>query len=274
MVLAQKPPRSASGFVHWAQTNLFATIPDTILTIFGLLLTAVIVVPLVRWGFVNAQWVGTDRSFCATVAQGGIQPDGWSGACWAFVSAKFQQFMVGSYPFAERWRVVLTAVLFVALLVPLMIPKVPYKALNAIVFFGVFPVVGFMLLIGAALPFGLVGLLALIVDFVIWLVGASLGLDRRSSRLSFSAASARSASHRLAGRVRRLLRRDRIDIHQRQLSMPSCRSTACPATSRTFVPAPRTSWAARSRRCGWTSPLGARGPRPDAVAAQFDADAS
>ena len=99
MVLAQKPPRSASGFVHWAQTNLFATIPDTILTVFGLLLTAVIVVPLVRWGFVNAVWTGTDRSFCATVAQGGIQPDGWSGACWAFVSAKFQQFMVGSYPF-------------------------------------------------------------------------------------------------------------------------------------------------------------------------------
>jgi hypothetical protein len=41
--------------------------------------------------------------------------------------------------------------MFVALLVPLMIPKVPYKPLNAIVFFGVFPIVGFMLLIGAAL---------------------------------------------------------------------------------------------------------------------------
>ena len=73
-----------------SQTNLFATIPDTILTVFGLLLAAVIIVPLVRWGFVNAQWTGTDRSFCATVAQGGIQPDGWSGACWAFVSAKFE----------------------------------------------------------------------------------------------------------------------------------------------------------------------------------------
>ena len=176
MELAEKPPRSASGFAHWAQTNLFATVPDTILTIFGLLLTAVIVVPLVRWGFVNAVWSGTDRSFCATVAQGGIQPDGWSGACWAFVAAKFQQFMFGSYPFDQRWRVLLTGVMFVALLAPLMIPKVPYKALNAIVFFGVFPVVGFMLLVGASLPFGLVGLVALIVNFVIWLVGAVVGL--------------------------------------------------------------------------------------------------
>ena len=51
MELAQKPPRGASGFAHWVQTNLFATIPDTILTVFGLLLTAVIVVPLVRWAF-------------------------------------------------------------------------------------------------------------------------------------------------------------------------------------------------------------------------------
>ena len=83
--------------------------------------------------------------------------------------------MFGRYPLEERWRVILTAILFVALLVPLMIPQVPYKALNAIVFFGVFPIVGFMLLVGAALPFGLVGLVALIVNFVIWLVGALLG---------------------------------------------------------------------------------------------------
>ena len=84
--------------------------------------------------------------------------------------------MVGSYPLDSAGVSILTAVLFVVLLVPLMIPKVPYKALNAIVFFGVFPIVGFMLLIGVALPFGLVGLIALIVNFVIWLVGAVLGL--------------------------------------------------------------------------------------------------
>ena len=57
------------------------------------------------------------------------------GACWAFVAAKFQQFMFGSYPVDERWRVISDGVMFVVLLVPLMIPKVPYKALNAVVFF-------------------------------------------------------------------------------------------------------------------------------------------
>ena len=172
-----------------------------------------IIVPLVRWGFVNALWVGTDRSFCATVAQGGIQPDGWSGACWAFVSAKFQQFMFGSYPYRRALAGRPDGVLFVVLLVPLMIPKVPYKALNAIVFFGVFPVVGFMLLLGSA-SFGLIGLLALIVDVVIGCVGAVLGFIV-SDPGYFSAGSARSPAWSACRTRSRLLRRDRIVIRQR-----------------------------------------------------------
>jgi general L-amino acid transport system permease protein len=70
------------------------------------------------------------------------------GACWPFIQAKFGQFMFGFYPDDERWRVNLTYALGVILLVPLLIPRVPYKALNAILFFGVFPVVGFFLLVG------------------------------------------------------------------------------------------------------------------------------
>ena len=87
------------------------------------------------------------------MAQGGIQPDGWSGACWAFVNAKFGQFMFGRYPIDERWRPILVAILFVALLVPLLIPKVPRKGLNAILFFGALPIVAFILLVGGV--FGL-----------------------------------------------------------------------------------------------------------------------
>ena len=71
----------------------------SILTILGLLLVvAMVLPPFLDWAFINAQWTGTDRTVCATVAQGGIQPDGWSGACWAFVNAKFGQFMFGRYP--------------------------------------------------------------------------------------------------------------------------------------------------------------------------------
>jgi general L-amino acid transport system permease protein len=148
MAAIEKPPRGAYGPLAWMRKNLFASPGDTVLTVLGLLLVATIAPPLLEWTLFSAVWNGTDRTFCATVAQGGIQPDGWSGACWPFVKAKFVQFMFGRYPADERWRVILVGILFVALLVPLLIPRAPRKGLNAIVFFGVFPVVAFILLVG------------------------------------------------------------------------------------------------------------------------------
>jgi general L-amino acid transport system permease protein len=153
MINAQEAPLRDRGLVRWLRVNLFATPLDTALTLIGLLILAWGLPPIINWAFINAVWSGPDRTVCATVAQGGIQPDGWSGACWAFVNAKFEQFMYGRYPVFERWRVNLTAVLFVALLVPLMIPRVPYKFWNAIVFFVLFPIVAYFLLVGGS--FGL-----------------------------------------------------------------------------------------------------------------------
>nr|WP_245428732.1 amino acid ABC transporter permease [Phyllobacterium phragmitis] len=118
------------------------------MSIFAILLLVWFLPPIINWLFINAVWTGPDRSVCSTTVQGGIQPEGWSGACWAFVNAKFQQFLYGRYPFEERWRVDLVAALFVLLLIPLLIPKVPRKGLNAIVFFFIFPIVAFFLLVG------------------------------------------------------------------------------------------------------------------------------
>jgi general L-amino acid transport system permease protein len=148
MVLAQAAPAGENGTGAWVRKNLFATPSDSVLTIIGILLIAYILPPFLDWAFLSAQWTGSDRSVCATVAQGGSQPDGWSGACWAFVNAKFMQFMLGRYPDAERWRPILTAVMFVALLVPLLMPSAPRKLLNAVLFFFVFPIVAFILLTG------------------------------------------------------------------------------------------------------------------------------
>ncbi|MBX9451319.1 amino acid ABC transporter permease [Neoaquamicrobium sediminum] len=141
-------PARERGIARWLRINLFATPLDSVLTVLGVLLIVYFVPPMIRWAFIDAVWSGPDRSVCATVAQGGIQPEGWSGACWAFVNAKFEQFMYGRYTVSERWRVNLTAVMFVALLVPLLIPRVPHKFLNAVAFFIVFPIIAFILLVG------------------------------------------------------------------------------------------------------------------------------
>lgn len=174
-----RPPISEQGVVAWLRKNLFASVPDTILTIVGLIVVALILPRILDWAFVNAQWTGTDRTYCATVLQGGIQPDGWSGACWAFVGSKFQQFMFGRYPLEERWRVMLTGAIFVALLVPLMIPSVPRKLLNATLLFVAFPFVAFFLLVGGmfGLPYVETALWGgLMVTLVLSVVGIAVSL--------------------------------------------------------------------------------------------------
>ncbi|MER8920962.1 amino acid ABC transporter permease [Mesorhizobium sp. M0802] len=148
MALAQQAPAGVRGPLAWVRKNLIGSVGDVILTVVAIALVVMIVPPIVNWAFINAQWTGPDRTVCATVAQGGIQPDGWSGACWAFVNAKFGQLMLGRYPLEERWRPMLVAVLFVALLVPLLMPRVPRKGLNAILLFLALPIIAFVLLVG------------------------------------------------------------------------------------------------------------------------------
>ncbi|KQY14580.1 amino acid ABC transporter permease [Rhizobium sp. Root482] len=148
MLEPSTPPTLEKGYIAWARKNLFATPSDAVLTILALLLLAWFLPPVINWLFINASWTGGGRGVCATVAQGGSQPENWTGACWAFVGAKFDQFLFGRYPVEERWRPALVGILFVALLVPMLIPKIPYKGWNAILLFGVLPIVAFFLLIG------------------------------------------------------------------------------------------------------------------------------
>jgi general L-amino acid transport system permease protein len=160
MLAPLPPPTSDGSIIGWVRKNLLATPKDIVLTILGLAVLALILPGAINFLFLDAAWFGTDRAVCATIAQSGIQPDGWKGACWAFVESRFSQFIFGRYPLDERWRVVLVAVMFIALLVPLLIPKAPRKGLNALLLFIVFPVVAFFLLHGG---FGLA-----IVETPLW----------------------------------------------------------------------------------------------------------
>lgn len=148
-LLPQEPaPKSTHGATHWVKVNLFATPTDAILTLFGLAAIVYFLPSLLNWLFFDAVWSGDNRVACLTTEQGGEQPAGWSGACWAFVEAKYQQFLYGRYPEAERWRVDITGVMFVLLLAAFMIPRIPYKILTAFLFFIVFPIVAYVLLSG------------------------------------------------------------------------------------------------------------------------------
>ena len=139
-------PVSATGFSGFVRAHLFSSPTNILLTILSLLFLWVTIVPTFKFLVVDAVWSGKDRTACL-VENVGHQ----IGACWPFVEAKLNQFIYGFYPEAERWRVNLTFAVAAVLLLPLLIPRLPAKGLNAGLFFIAFPVVAFFLLYGGGL---------------------------------------------------------------------------------------------------------------------------
>jgi len=146
-IVAPRPaPLRARGFAGFAREHLFGSPLNIALTVTSALLLAVLIVPAVKFMLVDAVWQGSDRDACLESHAGRAV-----GACWPFVQAKLDQFVYGFYPASERWRVNLTFALGALLLLPLLIPRAPAKALNAALFFAAFPVIGFFLLRGGGL---------------------------------------------------------------------------------------------------------------------------
>jgi len=169
--LGQTPPPGLNvGLLGWLRANLFSSAGNTLLTLFGIYVLAVTAPPLIEWALLDAVWRGSGREACN--AEG-------AGACWAFVAAKFGQFMYGRYTFEERWRVDLVfwiGAVTVALLMLERMPKRRYLALFGLL---VYPVLAFVLLTG-----GVLGLAAvetslwggLLLTFVVASVGIIVSL--------------------------------------------------------------------------------------------------
>ena len=146
LVPERPAPIKTTGFVGFLRTRLFNSPTNILLTIASSLLLWFTVVPALRFLLVDAVWHGTDRNACLAENAGHAV-----GACWPYVQAKFTQFIYGFYPEPERWRVNLTFILATLLLLPLLIPRLPAKGLNAGLFFVAFPIVAFFLLHGGGL---------------------------------------------------------------------------------------------------------------------------
>ncbi|HEX2257026.1 MAG TPA: amino acid ABC transporter permease [Afifellaceae bacterium] len=186
MLAPLPPPVRQRGAIGWMRANLFADWLNALLTILALWVLWVTIPPIVDFAFINAVWSGDGRRVCATEEQGGIQPNGWFGACWAYVGAYLQTFIYGRYPVAERWRVDLVFLLFAGGLAPMLTPWLPYKRENLIYMAVVFPVLALVLLSGGNFrytPFTNVarGNLGFAIEFLFAsavVVGASVGVSR------------------------------------------------------------------------------------------------
>ncbi|WP_298253385.1 amino acid ABC transporter permease [Bradyrhizobium sp.] len=154
-------PVEIVGLTGFLRARLFNSPTNILLTVACLLLLWVTIVPTIEFLLVDAVWIGKDRTACLADKVG--HP---VGACWPFIEARFTQFIYGFYPEPERWRVNLTFFLGAILLLPLLIPRLPAKGLNAGLFFVAFPVVAFFLLHGGGLDgMGISGLTGLLTGF-------------------------------------------------------------------------------------------------------------
>jgi general L-amino acid transport system permease protein len=146
-------PMFSRGALAWLRDNLFSSWFSGALTVLTLGMCLWLIPPLIEWATIKAIWSAPDGALCR------VHQD---GACWAFVAQKLNYFRYGSYPQIERWRVDLTEIVGAALIVWLLLPRAPRRAIGAGLFFIVFPVLAFFLLRGApwlGLP---------IVDTVMW----------------------------------------------------------------------------------------------------------
>jgi general L-amino acid transport system permease protein len=146
LVPERAAPIKTTGFVGFLRTRLFNSPTNILLTVVSVLLLWFTVIPALRFVLIDAVWTGADRNACLAENAGHAV-----GACWPYVQAKFSQFIFGFYPESERWRVNLTFIPAALLLLPLLIPRLPAKSLNAGLFFLAFPVVAFFLLHGGGL---------------------------------------------------------------------------------------------------------------------------
>ncbi len=174
------PPSNSVGAVGWMRKNLFNGPVNSVLTVILGYFALSMILSIVDWAFLTADWSGTTRDDCTS-----------AGACWVFISVRWEQFMYGFYPESELWRPRLfyfTLAIFVA---ALMYEKTPKRTWIWLFFVNIYPFMIAALLYGGV--FGLevvsthkwggllVTLIIALVGIVVSLpIGVALALGRRS----------------------------------------------------------------------------------------------
>ena len=95
--------------------------------------------PIVDWMILGANWSGGADACRAN-------PD---GACWPFIGARWEQFLYGFYPRAERWRVNLVLAILAVGIVLLAFERMPGRKWIGGFMLIVFPLVAFFLMAGS-----------------------------------------------------------------------------------------------------------------------------
>lgn len=135
---SRPPPRPAAGAIAWLRNNLLSSPLNIALTLVSLAIIYLAGSAVYQGLIAGAQWQGSGPEAC---------PDK-NAVCWPFIRARFDQFMYGFYPAAERWRANLGVGLGLLLALPMFIDRFRGKGWLALGLAIVFPAIGVLLFRG------------------------------------------------------------------------------------------------------------------------------
>ena len=103
---AQPAPSTTVGPVAWLRENLFSSVGNSIITVAVVYFFIKYAIIVIDWAFVSANWSGTTEADCTR-----------AGACWVFIQAWSQQFWYGSFTDGELWRVNVSLLLLLLVII-------------------------------------------------------------------------------------------------------------------------------------------------------------
>ena len=154
------PPAREKGIVKWMRENLFANVPNSMLTILSIIVIYYIAVASFPWLF-NGIWNAESIRDCREIL------DGTTGGCFAVLTERWNQLLFGfKYPREEYWRPLTAFILLFAAAAPVMFFKyIPSKFL---LFTALYPFVAYWLIWGGSVLVPVVALLGVVAGYLVW----------------------------------------------------------------------------------------------------------
>ncbi|WP_341368382.1 amino acid ABC transporter permease [Yoonia sp. BS5-3] len=136
------PPAAETGAIKWLRENLFATVPNGVLTIIAGYVIFLALSSVIPWIW-NGVWNASSLSECREIL------DGTRGACFAVLTERWPQLVFGlAYPSDEYWRPTLAFFLLFFAAAPVMFFDLPRKMLIITLFY---PFIAYWLIWGGTI---------------------------------------------------------------------------------------------------------------------------
>ena len=165
MLPEQPPPQRQSGVVLWLRENLFSGWVNIALTLMAGYVIWYLVSGIWPW-LTHSVWDANSLSECRSIITATFG-EGATGACWAMIRERWNQFLFGFYPQDLYWRPVLAFVLLLAALAPVLFSQIPRKVLY---FSALYPALAYWLLWGGSGWWPLMVMAGFAAGYAVWLV--------------------------------------------------------------------------------------------------------